>query len=74
MPVVAPTTGIAPLRQNVYDVATLAKRRVVSEIWQFVKQEKKYWLAPFIFIFLLLSLLMIFSQSSVLGPFIYTLF
>ena len=52
----------------------MAKQRVIGQIWQFVRQEKKYWLAPFIFIFLLLGLLMIFSQSSVLGPFIYTLF
>jgi hypothetical protein len=52
----------------------VAKRRVFSDFWQFIKQEKKYWLAPLIFVFLILSLLMVFSQSSVIGPFIYTLF
>lgn len=52
----------------------MAKGRVIKEAWQFVKQERKYWLAPFLFVFILLSLLMAFSQSSVLGPFIYTLF
>lgn len=52
----------------------MAKSRVFVEFWQFLKQEKKYWLAPLIFVLLILSLLMVFSQSSVLGPFIYTLF
>ena len=52
----------------------MAKSRVFTEFFQFLKQEKKYWLAPLIFVLLLLSLLMVFSQSSVLGPFIYTLF
>jgi hypothetical protein len=52
----------------------VAKSRVFTEFFQFLKQEKKYWLAPLIFVLLLLSLLMVFSQSSVLGPFIYTLF
>ena len=52
----------------------MARRRVLGEIFRFIKHEKKYWLAPFIFIFLVIGLLMVFSQSSVLGPFIYTLF
>ena len=52
----------------------MAKSRVFVEFWHFLKSEKKYWLAPLIFVLLLLSLLMVFSQSSVLGPFIYTLF
>ena len=52
----------------------MSKSRVVSELWQFMRENKKYWLAPLIFVLLLLSLLMVFSQTSVLGPFIYTLF
>ncbi|MBY0493517.1 MAG: hypothetical protein K2Y23_04830 [Cyanobacteria bacterium] len=52
----------------------MAKGRVFIEFWQFFREQKKYWLAPLVLVLLLLSLLMVFSQSSVLGPFIYTLF
>jgi hypothetical protein len=52
----------------------MSKGRVLGEFWKFLMQEKKYWFAPFVIIFVLLGLMMIFSQSSVIGPFIYTLF
>ena len=52
----------------------MAKGRVVHEFFVFLRHEKKYWLAPLVIVFLVLSLLMVFSQSSVIGPFIYTLF
>ena len=52
----------------------MSKGRVVSEFWQFLKQEKKYWLAPIIVVFLLFGLLIVFSQSSAIAPFIYSLF
>jgi len=52
----------------------MSKRRVFIEFWYFIREQKKYWMAPLIFVLLLLSVLMAFSQSSVLGPFIYTLF
>lgn len=52
----------------------MAKSRVVSEFWQFLKQEKKYWLMPIVIVFVLFGLLIVFSQSSAVAPFIYTLF
>ena len=52
----------------------MGKARVFSELWQFLRQEKKYWLAPIIVVFVLFGLLIAFSQSSALAPFIYTLF
>lgn len=52
----------------------MAKSRVVSEFWQFLKQEKKYWLMPIAIVFVLFGLLIVFSQSSAVAPFIYTLF
>ena len=48
--------------------------RVLSELWQFLRQEKKYWLLPIVVVFVLLGFLIIFSQSSAVAPFIYTLF
>ena len=52
----------------------MSKGRVLSEFWQFLRQEKKYWLVPIVIVFILFGLLMVFSQSSAVAPFIYTLF
>jgi hypothetical protein len=52
----------------------MSKLRVVGEFVQFLKEEKKYWLAPIIIVFVLFGLLIVFSQSSAIAPFIYTLF
>jgi hypothetical protein len=52
----------------------MGKGRVLTEFWQFLLQEKKYWLVPIIIVFVLFGLLIVFSQSSAVAPFIYTLF
>ena len=52
----------------------MSKLRVLKELGQFLKAEKKYWLAPIIIVFVLFGLLIVFSQNSALAPFIYTLF
>jgi len=52
----------------------MSKSRVFSEFWQFLRQEKKYWLVPIVIVFVLFGLLIVFSQSSALAPFIYSLF
>ena len=52
----------------------MSKFRVVGEFFQFLKEEKKYWLAPIVIIFVLFGLLIVFSQGSAVAPFIYTLF
>jgi hypothetical protein len=44
------------------------------ELWGFMKVRKKFWLAPIIIILLLLGLLIIFTESSAVAPFIYALF
>lgn len=48
--------------------------RHVVEIWEFCKTRKKLWLAPIIFILLLLGTLIILTEGSVFAPFIYTMF
>lgn len=50
------------------------KTTVLREILAFILAEKKYWLAPLLIAFALLGLLLVFSQSSALAPFIYTIF
>ena len=52
----------------------MGKGRVVSDFWAFLRQEKKYWLVPIVVMFVLFGLLIVFSQSSAIAPFIYTLF
>jgi len=50
------------------------KLSVLGELWAFMSTRKKWWLAPIIFMLLLLGLLLIFTLGSALAPFIYTLF
>tara|TARA_B000000532_G_C18512749_1_gene253805 strand:+ start:81 stop:242 length:162 start_codon:yes stop_codon:yes gene_type:complete len=45
-----------------------------KDIWDFLKTRKKYWLAPLIITIVLMGSLIIFTQGSVVAPFIYTLF
>ena len=52
----------------------MSKGRVLSEFLEFLRQEKKYWLVPIVIVFVLFGLLIVFSQSSAVAPFIYTLF
>ncbi len=52
----------------------MSKLAILKEFFEFMKVRKRYWLAPIVIILLLLSLLMIFAQSSAVAPFIYTLF
>jgi len=44
------------------------------DLWGFMKERKKFWLAPIILVLLLLGALIVFGQGSVVAPFIYTLF
>jgi hypothetical protein len=52
----------------------MGKRRVIAQLWEFLRHEKKYWLMPVILVFALFGLLIVLSQSSAIAPFIYTLF
>ena len=52
----------------------MSKMAILKELWNFLKVRKRFWLAPIIIILVLLSLLVIFAQSSAVAPFIYTLF
>jgi hypothetical protein len=40
----------------------------------FLVRERKYWLIPLVAFLLLFGLLVVFSQTSAVAPFIYTLF
>ena len=46
----------------------------VIELWAFMKERKKFWLAPIIIVLVLLGSLIVLTQGSAVAPFIYTLF
>ena len=46
----------------------------LGELWEFMRERKKLWLAPIIIMLLLLGGLIILSEGSAVAPFIYTLF
>ena len=46
----------------------------LTDLWGFMRERKKFWLAPIILVMILLGALIVFAQGSSLAPFIYTLF
>ena len=47
---------------------------LLKDIWDFLKVRKKYWLAPLIITIVLMGSLIVFTQGSVVAPFIYSIF
>jgi hypothetical protein len=47
---------------------------LLSELWAFMRERKKWWLLPIIVVMLLVGSLLVFAQGSALAPFIYTIF
>ena len=46
----------------------------LSDLWLFMRERKKFWLAPIIIVLVLLGALIMLAQGSAVAPFIYTLF
>ncbi|MEK7169277.1 MAG: DUF5989 family protein [Patescibacteria group bacterium] len=47
---------------------------IVGRLFQFLWQNKMWWLIPMVALIVVFFLIIIFAQSSPLGPFIYTIF
>ena len=52
----------------------MSKIQVVGELWEFMKQNKKYWLAPIVIVLVVFGVLLVLAKGSAIAPFIYTLF
>jgi len=52
----------------------MANQTLLTELWEFLKLRKRYWLLPIIIVLLFLGLLIFFTESSSVAPFIYALF
>ena len=46
----------------------------LKEFSNFLWERKKYWLFPIIIVLALFGALIVFTQGSVIAPFIYTIF
>ena len=62
-------------KKSEFEKAAAEQRRagLLTELWGFLKQNKKWWLLPILVILLLFGILVILSGTG-LAPFIYTLF
>jgi hypothetical protein len=47
---------------------------LIRDLWAFMRERKKFWLAPIIVVMMLLGALIVLAQGSAVAPFIYTLF
>jgi hypothetical protein len=47
---------------------------IIAEFWAFIRERKKYWLAPIIVILFLMGALIVVAGGSAIAPFIYALF
>ena len=47
---------------------------LLKDLWGFMKERKKFWLAPIIIVMLFLGGLIVLTQGSAIAPFIYTIF
>jgi len=46
----------------------------VAEFWDFLRENKKFWLIPLVLALLLLGGLLLLTANPAAAPFIYTLF
>lgn len=47
---------------------------MLRDLWDFMRERKKFWLAPIVIVMVLLGGLIVFAEGSAVAPFIYTLF
>ena len=52
----------------------MANQSTILELWEFLKIRKRFWLLPIIVLLAILGSIVVFTESSVVAPFIYALF
>jgi len=45
-----------------------------KDLWDFMRERKKFWLAPIIIVLMLLGGLILLAEGTAVAPFIYTIF
>ena len=61
-------------RTTILGSNAMARRGLGGELWAFMRVRKKWWLLPILVVMVLVGVLLVFAQTSVLAPFIYTIF
>jgi hypothetical protein len=46
----------------------------ISELWQFMRVRKKFWLLPLLLVMVLVGGLLVVVQGTAVAPFVYTFF
>jgi hypothetical protein len=49
------------------------RQNLLGELWEFVRDNKKFWMIPILAVFVIFGLLMLIGGTAA-APFIYTLF
>jgi len=52
----------------------MSKISILYEFWGFLKERKKWWLAPIIIFLVLFGTLIVLTEGTAIAPFIYTIF
>lgn len=65
--------NISDRMSNIWRTTTI-RFGIVSRLFKFLWQNKMWWLIPMVALIVVFFLVIIFAQSSPLGPFIYTIF
>jgi hypothetical protein len=52
----------------------MSRLSIIKEFLEFLRERKKWWIAPIVIFLLVLGGLLIFAKGSALAPFIYSLF
>jgi Family of unknown function (DUF5989) len=52
----------------------MSKLSIMSELWDYLKVRKKWWLVPIVLFLLIIGIMLILVEGSAVAPFIYTLF
>tara|TARA_B100001250_G_scaffold412383_1_gene443438 strand:- start:878 stop:1081 length:204 start_codon:yes stop_codon:yes gene_type:complete len=62
-------------KESIFSVDyTMSKFSILIELWGFLKERKKWWLAPILVFLLFFGTVIVLAEGSVLAPFIYALF
>lgn len=49
-------------------------RSIILDLFDFIKQTKKYWLLLIVILIILVGLLIVFGESCAVSPYIYSFF
>jgi hypothetical protein len=52
----------------------MSKLSILSELWDFLKVRKKWWITPIVLFLLAIGLMLVMLEGTAVAPFIYTLF